>query len=386
MSGQRSSAVPLAWLYAGLIVYASLNPFVGWRLPGVSPLSFLGRGWWPWWTGFDLVSNLLGYLPFGALLFVAQVRSGSRIALAAWRAVLAAALLSLAMETLQNYLPTRIPSNVDLALNTLGAGFGVALAAIAHLSGGIGRWQAARERWFITRSAGGLTLLCLWPVALLFPTAVPFGIGHVLDRLQDGLVLLLEGTPAQAWTDGWSAAQPAAAAFSPASEIALMTLGLLAPCLVAYTITRPGWRRLLLVAGAAAIGTATITLSTALNFGPDHAFAWFTPRTPAALFAGVAAAALLGRLPRRLCAGLGLIALTALVMLATRAPADPYFAQSLQSWEQGRFIRFHGAAQWVGWAWPYAALAYLLARLGAREPAVPPVPAATSAPASRMPA
>ena len=56
-------------------------------------------------------------------------------------------------------------------------------------------------------------------------------------------------------------------------------------------------------------------------------------------------------------------------MLVARAPADPYFAQSLQAWEQGRFIRFHGAAQWVGWIWPYAALVYLLARLAAREPA-----------------
>ena len=67
-------------------------------------------------------------------------------------------------------------------------------------------------------------------------------------------------------------------------------------------------------------------------------------------------------MPRRAAAGLGLIALTALVMLVAQAPADPYFAQSLQGWEQGRFIRFHGAAQWVGWLWPYAALAYLLAR------------------------
>jgi hypothetical protein len=72
-------------------------------------------------------------------------------------------------------------------------------------------------------------------------------------------------------------------------------------------------------------------------------------------------------LPRRVAAGFGLIALTALVMLVTRAPADPYFAQSLSGWEQGRFIRFHGAAQWVGWTWPYAAIAYLLARIAARD-------------------
>ena len=42
-------------------------------------------------------------------------------------------------------------------------------------------------------------------------------------------------------------------------------------------------------------------------------------------------------------------------------------ADTLQAWEQGRFIRFHGAAQWIGWLWPYVAMLYLLARIGARE-------------------
>jgi hypothetical protein len=26
-------------------------------------------------------------------------------------------------------------------------------------------------------------------------------------------------------------------------------------------------------------------------------------------------------------------------------------------------VRFHGIAQWVGWLWPYAAMAWLLARV-----------------------
>jgi hypothetical protein len=60
--------------------------------------------------------------------------------------------------------------------------------------------------------------------------------------------------------------------------------------------------------------------------------------------------------------------LAALVAVLAQAPADAYFAQSLQGWEQGRFIRFHGAAQWVGWLWPYAAMGYLLGRVAARGP------------------
>jgi hypothetical protein len=79
------------------------------------------------------------------------------------------------------------------------------------------------------------------------------------------------------------------------------------------------------------------------------------------------AALALAWLPRRVAAGLGLVVITAAVALVAQAPADPYFAQSLQGWEQGSFIRFHGLAQWIGWIWPYAALLWLLARLGGKR-------------------
>ncbi|HEX2540451.1 MAG TPA: VanZ family protein [Caldimonas sp.] len=368
----RSSAVPLAWMYAALIVYASLYPFDAWRNPAVGPLDFLVAPWPRYWTWFDIVSNLFGYLPLGALVFVALVRIGRGTASAVWGTLAAGALLALSMEVLQNYLPRRVPSTLDLGLNVVGAGLGAALGVALHLSGGIAQWQKARERWFVSRSAGGLALLVLWPVALLFPTAVPFGLGHFLTRAQPVIVGILQGTPAEAWTAAWLPAGPvaggAATPLTPATELSIIVLGLLAPCLVAFTIAARGWRRMVLVVGTVAVGAATTTLSTALNFGPGHAFAWTTPQALQALGVGAIAAALLSLVPRRVAAGIGLMALTALLMLVAQAPDDPYFAQSLQGWEQGRFIRFHGAAQWVGWVWPYAALVYLLARLAAREP------------------
>ena len=373
MTRHRSSAVPLSLLYGGLIVYASLYPFVGWRIPGVGPLDFLLLGWPRYWTSFDLVANLLGYLPLGFLLFVAIVRSGRAAGAAALLACAGGALLSLTMEIVQNYLPHRVSSNVDFALNAAGTAIGVAIGSLLHWRGGIDRWQKVRDRWFVARSAGGLALLVLWPFGLLFPTAVPFGLGHVLGRIQPLVIELLAGTPAAAWTEGWAVAvAPAVEAAPPAltstTELSIIVLGLLAPCLVAFTIATPGWRRAALVIGAAVIGAATTTLSTALNFGPTHAFSWTTQQALQALAIGTGAAMLLSLVPGRVAAGFGLIALTALVMLVARAPADPYFAQSLQGWEQGRFIRFHGAAQWIGWLWPYAALTYLLVRLAAREP------------------
>jgi hypothetical protein len=121
-----------------------------------------------------------------------------------------------------------------------------------------------------------------------------------------------------------------------------------------------------LAVGAAALTGAVLTLSTALNYGPQHAFAWRAPSTLPGLALGLVASFVLAPLPRRVVAALGLVALTALVTMVAQAPSDPYLEQSLQSWEQGRFIRFHGLAQWVGWLWPYAALGWLLRRVATR--------------------
>lgn len=367
MARHRSSATPLAWMYVVLIVYASLYPFSGWRTPGSPVWSFLFLPWTKYWTAFDVVSNLLGYMPLGALIFGACVRSGVSVHRSLFEALVSGTALSLAMEVTQNFLPGRVPSNVDLLLNASGSFFGAVVGLGVQAWGGVERWQAVRERWFIDRSAGGLALLVLWPVGLLFPAPVPLGLGQVLPRLQDLAVATFDGTPINAELQDWLVSEWGPKAdLSRGGEFLLMVLGFLAPCLVAFAISRAGWRRVLLVAGAAGVGALATTLSTALNFGPEHAFAWATRITPMAMLAGLVAALLLCWVPRRAAAGLGLMALAALVVLVAQAPRDAYFADSLKAWEQGRFIRFHGLAQWIGWLWPFAAMAYLLARIAAR--------------------
>jgi VanZ family protein len=369
MARHRSSAVPLAWLYAALIVYASLYPFVGWRVTGAEPWRFLVMPWSRWWSGFDLVSNLLGYLPLGVLVFGALVRSGRSTLPASMVTVGVGAGLSLAMELAQNYLPQRVPSNIDLLLNSVGAAAGAAVGALVHGLGFVGRWQTLRERWFIARSAGGITLILLWPLGLLFPTPVPLVADQGLSDAREALAALVEGSAAQDWLAPWMVVTPNLQPLAASVEVTAVMMGVLAPCLVAFAVAQRGWRRLFMVLGAVTLGLAATTLSTALNFGPDHALAWRTPTALAGLAAGAGLAALLAALPNRAAAGLGLVVLGALVALMAQAPADPYYAQSLQSWEQGRFIRFHGAARWVGWLWPYAALVYLLLRVADRDQA-----------------
>jgi VanZ family protein len=368
-SRHHSSATPLAWAYALLVLYASLYPFAGWRWPPgqhLAALAVLPKT--NWLLSFDITSNLLGYLPLGVLVMLALRRTGMRASLATLLAVALPSALSYATEVLQHAVPGRVPAFEDWLMNTAGALGGALLALLLHTLGVVDAWHAVRSRWFVNDSAGALALLALWPVGLLFPAPVPLGLGQVGERLREWLAMGLADVP---WADSLEAllATPAAAAapLRPLAEALIVALGLLAPCMVAYAVMPAGWRRIAIAAGACLLGLAGMTLSTVLNFGPGHALGWLAPSTLPGLGLGIVLALLAAMLPLRVVAGAGLVALTGLVVGVAQAPADPYFAQSLQAWEQGRFVRFHGLAQWVGWLWPYGAMAWLFTRLGNRH-------------------
>lgn len=361
----RSSASPLALVWAGLVVYASLYPFDGWRWPpgqGLGALAVLP--WTRWNYLIDVWINGLGYLPLGALLTIAARRSGWGITAALLLAIGAPTLLSYTMELMQHFVPGRVPAMEDFVMNSAGAVAGALLALLLHAVGLLDRWQAVRERWFARESAGALALLALWPVGLLFPTPLPLGLGQVGERLREALAELLDNVP---WAQGLHSLlvmpAPPATPLRPLTEMLIVALGLLSPCLVAFSVMRPGVRRLAMAAGALLMGVAGMTVSTLLNFGPRHALAWVGPAALPGLAVGLMLAGAAVPLPRRVVAGVGLVALTALVVGVSQAPSDPYFAQSLQAWEQGRFVRFHGLAQWVGWLWPFVAMGWLLLRL-----------------------
>jgi len=110
-------------------------------------------------------------------------------------------------------------------------------------------------------------------------------------------------------------------------------------------------------------------LSAALSWGPTHAWSWVTMPVRLGFGLGFLLSMACLWIPRRGCAALVLVALMFHLSMLNQAPAGAYFAQTLQTWEQGRFIRFHGLAQWLGWLWPYVALAYVLLRVSRRDPA-----------------
>ncbi len=369
----KSAALPLASLYATLIVYASLFPFTGWRDQGLPPWVFLQAPWPQYWTRFDLIANLVGYAPLGFLLALALMRMRR-----GWPAVtlasLAAALLSLTMESLQSYLPQRVASNLDLGLNAAGGLLGALLAFVLERLGAIDRWRRFRARWFVRDSRGALVLLALWPVGLLFPAPVAFGLGQVYERLEEGLAELLADTPFIEWLP---LRELDLEPLLPGAEMVCVALGALVPCLLGYSVIRQRGRRLLFALAALAVGVGVSALSAALTYGPAHAWAWINPPTTIGIPLAALAALLLLSLPGRVCVAALLLVLAAQLLLLNAAPEGPYFALTLRSWEQGRFIHFHGLAQWIGWLWPYVTLAYLLTRMGrpdGGQPALEPPP------------
>ena len=374
----KTSAWPLAGAYAVLVVYASLYPFSGWRDQEIAPWAFLFAGWPRYWTAFDFAANVAGYVPLGFLLALSFIRRGnvrlftSHPNLAAIAvAVLAGTGLAFCMEALQNFLPSRVASNVDLGLNAVGTLIGASVATGLELGGAIDHWSRFRERWFIPEARGALVLLALWPFALLFPAAVPLGLGQVMERLESAVAEWLQETPFLEWLPVREVElQP----LVPAAELLCVALGAFIPCLLGYTILRFVGQRAVFAIAMVALGTAVTALSAALSWGPTHAWAWLSLPVRLGLLFGLMLALLMLAVPRRGCAAMLLLALVVHLSVLNQAPASAYFADTLQAWEQGRFIRFHGLAQWIGWLWPYAVLVYVLLRVS-RPERTPTIPA-----------
>lgn len=361
MRRRQSSATWLLLAHVGLVFYASLYPFWPLRVPPGLGLPWLfGLSWPQRFWAFDVEANLTGYIPLGLLGFAAAMRSGWGLRGALALGFLPGPVLSFVLETLQFYVPGRVPSLSDWVLNAAGSTLGAILGVVLHALGGLKRWEDVREHWFGASSAPALALLALWPLALLYPTPLPFGLGQWLPWWRESLADALAGTP---WALSWGEGVTVEHELPPGLEALAIALGLLAPVLLMIAVARPGLRRLVLACGAVGLGLVGTATATAMAFGPDHAWAWLSEATRPGVGLGVGLALLACLLPSRVAAALGLFVLCALVGLISIAPSDPYLTLNLQAWEHGRFVNFYGLTRWLAWTWPFVALVWLAARL-----------------------
>jgi VanZ family protein len=356
---RRTTAWTLSWLCVLVIVYASLYPFEDWRNQDIAPWSFVDAPWPKHFASFDVWSNVLGYAPLGFWLSLAALRSGTGRTVAFLLALLAACALSFAMESLQSFLPVRVPSSVDWLCNTLGGCLGGVLAIVLERRGWLYHWAQFRRNWFTPDASASLVLMALWPLALLFPVSVPLGLGQVLERLRG---TLLQDFPAWQWLqnlppDGFFQT------LSPRMEMVCVALGLMVPALLGLSVVRSLNQRLQVVLAVVVMAVLANCLSAALTYGPEHIWFWLHPQVFGGLALGGLFSLLVIQLPSRKMLFLMLITQTLLLMWVNQLTTSTYFAQTVQTWEQGRFIRFHGLTQWLNWLWPWVVLVWGVVRL-----------------------
>jgi VanZ family protein len=356
---RKTTAWPLALFYIALVVYASLYPFDNWRNPGVLPWVYLSQPLPKYWTWFDVFINIGGYAPLGFLGVLTALRTGNG-KFAVVLVTFLTFLLAMCLEGLQSYLPSRRASNVDLLLNAFGGWLGGITAWGLEKLGAIDRWSNFRRTWFVTQARGALVLLALWPVALFFPASVPLGLGQVLERVETSLGEALSGTPFLEWLPMRTVElQP----LLPGAELLCVLLGALIPVLMAYSVLRNFVQKTIFLIAILTIAIGATAISAGLTYGPEHALAWLILPVKLGLVGALVAGVLCLFMSARSCIALLLLALVVQLFVLNLAPASVYFAQTLQTWEQGRFIRFHGVVQWLGWLWPFVAVGYVMGRI-----------------------
>lgn len=340
----------LAAAYTVLVLYASLHPFSGWSDSGAPSFGFLAAAWPRYVTGFDLTVNVLAYVPLGFLWVPALNRTGMP-RLSAVFAVLICIVLSFAMETVQNYLPSRVPSNLDLGCNALGGIVGAVLGSrwgATLLSGG--RLHGLRVDFVIAGGNGeaGLVLLGFWLLTQLNPEILLFGSGDLRHLLDLEAAIDFD-------TERFGRIEAIVAAANT------LATGLLASCLLRPDLHR---RRKGLLAITALFGAALLirTFSTALLLAPDNALHWLTQGNASGIAIGVGLLLAALRLPaawRRALAGSALLLATVLVNMA---PENPYLNETSYAWRHGHFLNFNGLTRLASVLWPFLALPWLLIR------------------------
>ena len=194
----------------------------------------------------------------------------------------------------------------------------------------------------------------------MFPVSVPLGLGQVFERLELLMVDALQDTPFLDWLPVRDIElQP----ILPGAEMVAVALGGLIPCLIGYGVIRGLSHRVTFMLLLCMMGFFFTAMSAAFSYGPEHVWAWLDVPVRIGLIGASLLMLLTLWVSPRAATALALLALAVQLTLLNQAPDSPYLSQTLQIWEQGRFIRFNGLAQWLGWLWPFAALGYVLLRL-----------------------
>jgi VanZ family protein len=342
-------------VYVLLLVYSGLAPWAGWRDLGVAPFAYLSAPVPRHVTAFDLLVNVLAYVPLGALVvFAAHPRLGRWLGLVL--ALASGIVLSGAIEAVQTYLPNRVPSNIDLATNSAGALLGGLLATpFAASLIDRGRLAELRMQWFERRLSLLLLLVALWPITQLYPAPMLFGTGDMREPLGKAVSALGGTWPTlERWDFG--------VAEFVLAEAFVVAAATLASGLAFASAMRPAAPRSALILALITTALLAKTLAHGLYFGPERAFAWLTPGAFGGLSIGTLTVLAASAGPAPWLPAFALLALAAALAGANVIPHNPYYLANMQDWRPGALTNFSALTHWLAMLWPVALALALLAR------------------------
>ena len=318
-----------------LIAYASLYPFAPLRPPGDLLGAFFLKPRHV--VSFDVWVNVLAYVPFGALAcYHFRLRGHPKPVVLA---LALAAVMSLALEACQLFIPTRVGTIFDVLANIAGAGIGV-LALVEPGQSLVTRpLGEMRDRLFTAGLWGdaGIVLLVLWLLAQLNPALPFFGAGNITSEEGEAASLgLLTGL---------------------AAGMSVCAFALFVSALMRGT---DGSLRLTLVLLSVALWLKFAAGSFMLK--PHFSAEWMSGGRIIGLAAGLAAF-----FPMRRLARLARIYLAIVLMLAGALFSKIFGAYSpvedflrVFSWPHGQLAGFATLTRFLHELWPFAALVFLI--------------------------
>ena len=347
--GRSRLAAFVALAYTLVIVYASLQPFIGWRIPPEALFYFLTAVWPRYITASDITLNVVAYVPFGAMLVIA-LRPHHAGFFGGLMAITLAALLSLTLESVQMFLPARIASNLDLLANAGGAAIGVMVGWLFGLAP-----VTRRHRLIRTDVLGdcGLIALATWLFIQFDPSTLALASGDWREWLR---------------FKPWFAYVPTTyqTVETCIGALAAIALGLLA---AQITVNRTA---------AAMVVAATIAFTLIAKSAAVWSLAraasplqWLTPGLSEGLLIGTAVIALLIWLPPAWRSAMAIVCLLATVVLVNITPENPYqtMPSFLKGSQQTHLSSFSNIVHLLSQLWPFATSLLLLALARAKHPA-----------------
>ncbi|KZE30282.1 VanZ family protein [Crenobacter luteus] len=349
LSPSSSSRLPahVALLMLAVIVFTSFYPFSDWSYSGRPLFEFLFYPLPYYFRLFDNLVNCLIYIPYGFALALVPRRHWL-----GWLWALAAAgATSFCVEFGQQFLPTRVASNLDIAYNLAGALAGATLAVSPFT---VRAWRHVRDwraEWFAAGAPAdyAVALVVLWFVTQLNPSVPIFGVVVRPIGLPQPFVSPLDNP----------------VLFLFLLEAGGAMLHLIALLLFVTCFLRHRRYTARAVGGVILLALLLKLLAAGALLKPFAFFEWFDLNVMAGLSSGfllVWAITRLGRITQTLCALLALVA-SQMVVAIWPLRANTQDMLGLFRWGYGHLENMGALVEFLSHLWPWAAGVCLLASL-----------------------